>query len=338
MPSTRPRSHVYGSMLVLIAGTVLAASAPSAEADWGGVLLCLGSVLCAAAWTVVSALLLQRGAERLDSVSLVFVSSPTCIATLALLAALFESASLGAYLNGDGGDGGGGGAGGGGSGGGPAVTAGGGSGSSTAAEVLTVGGGGGSGSGLGSVIDDGEGHAALLPHAVRMLAEVATGGAGGGGKRSSSGVALAPPPGGAAAHGLAYVLTGGLLGFSYDLIHNQFLRMTSSVTMSVMGNTKLVVLIALSMATLERPPSAGALLGVALALCGVLWYTIHRHLEARQQERAAAHEKEASGLRAVGAGVGLEGAQPAAAGPRAAGEHTALLGSGAKPSPSSSTC
>ena len=48
---------------------------------------------------------------------------------------------------------------------------------------------------------------------------------------------------------------GGLLGFSYDLIHNQFLKLTSAVTMSVVGNAKLVVLIAISMATLERTPT-----------------------------------------------------------------------------------
>ena len=71
-----------------------------------------------------------------------------------------------------------------------------------------------------------------------------------------------------------YVLTGGLLGFSYDLIHQQFIKarlrkplcsqaalprlatrrlagfarqVTSSMSMGIAGNTKMVLLIAISM-------------------------------------------------------------------------------------------
>ena len=47
------------SIRMLFAGTALASTAPNAEATSVGVLLCLGSVACAAAWTVVSAILMQ---------------------------------------------------------------------------------------------------------------------------------------------------------------------------------------------------------------------------------------------------------------------------------------
>lgn len=119
--------------------------------------------------------------------------------------------------------------------------------------------------------------------------------------------------------------------------------MTSAVTMSVMGNTKLVVLIGISMLTLERAPGLGAVAGVALALSGVFWYTAHRHFEARHKDAAAAREREAHvGGRAIGSGHGAS----AAGHPRtSAGEGTSLLGAaigagggsgGAQPQ--SSTC
>ena len=87
---------------------------------------------------------------------------------------------------------------------------------------------------------------------------------------------------------MLYLLVGGLLGFGYDLVHNAFLRMTSALTLSVMGNTKLLALITISMATLERQPSLAEGAGVAMALGGVLWYTVHRHLEARHKQSAMA--------------------------------------------------
>ena len=117
---------------------------------------------------------------------------------------------------------------------------------------------------------------------------------------------------------------GGLLGFSYDLIHNQFLKMTSAVTMAIMGNTKLVVLIAISMLTLEKPPNIMAILGVLVALGGVFWYTIHRHHEAQAKEAEARREREAA------AASSSSSSTP----PTRAGEGTALLGGGA----SRSTC
>ena len=53
-----------------------------------GILVCLGSVFSGAAWTVVSGMLLQMGEEPLDSLSVLFCSSPTCIATTCAAASL----------------------------------------------------------------------------------------------------------------------------------------------------------------------------------------------------------------------------------------------------------
>ena len=97
--------------------------------------------------------------------------------------------------------------------------------------------------------------------------------------------------------------------------------MTSAVTMAIMGNTKLVVLIAISMLTLEKPPNIMAILGVLVALGGVFWYTIHRHHEAQAKEAEARREREAA-------------AASSSTPPTRAGEGTALLGGGA----SRSTC
>ena len=252
--------HVYASMLVLVLGTALASTAPNAEANLPGVLLCLGSVLCAAAWTVVSALLMQRGAEKLDSVSLIFVSSPTSILCLVVLSAILESRGLAGYFRGDG------------------------------------------------VRVDGDEHVDAHHD-------------GGPGRWLEHSAAHAAESSSPHNIGLLYLLGGGLLGFSYDLIHNQFLKMTSAVTMAIMGNTKLVVLIAISMLTLEKPPNIMAILGVLVALGGVFWYTIHRHHEAQAKEAEARREREAA-------------AASSSMPPTRAGEGTALLGGGA----SRSTC
>ena len=241
--------HVYFSMMVLVGGTVLAATGKNAEATPGGLMLALGSVLCAAGWTVVSALLMQRGAAKLDSVSLVFVSSPTSICCLGLMALCLESTRLLAWLHSD-----------------PDWV------------MVPPGPGGGAGAGAGSAGLDGSSHS------------LASGG-GGTGQPHLDAVAAA------AAHGaplplrrthaslcVLYLLTGGCMGFGYDLIHNQFLKMTSAVTMSVVGNAKLVVLIGISMATLERAPSPEGIGGVLLALLGCGWYTLHKYSEAKKAE------------------------------------------------------
>ena len=72
--------QVWASMAVVCVGAMLA-SAGSGDATTAGILICLGSVLSGAAWTVVSGMLLQMGEEPLDSLSVLFCSSPTCIVT-----------------------------------------------------------------------------------------------------------------------------------------------------------------------------------------------------------------------------------------------------------------
>ena len=125
----------------------------------------------------------------------------------------------------------------------------------------------------------------------------------------------------------------------------QFLRMTSAVTMSVMGNTKLVVLIGLSMLTLERAPSLVAVAGVGVALMGVFWYTAHRHLEHRHKEAAAAREKEVQMGRRQEAAAARNNAEAMMGSGSRAGEGTSLLGggggaaaAGGSKQPRSSTC
>eukprot|EP00908_Phaeocystis_cordata_P007642 Transcript_18296.p1 GENE.Transcript_18296~~Transcript_18296.p1 ORF type:complete len:250 (-),score=55.14 Transcript_18296:967-1614(-) len=72
--------QVWASMGVVCVGAMLA-SYGSGNASVIGILVCLGSVFSGAAWTVVSGILLQMGEEPLDSLSVLFCSSPTCIAT-----------------------------------------------------------------------------------------------------------------------------------------------------------------------------------------------------------------------------------------------------------------
>lgn len=236
--------HVYGSMCVLVFGTLLASAAPGAEATWLGVFLCFGSVMSGAAWTVIGALLLQSGAAKLDAVSLVFVSSPTSILSLLLFASALEFQRLFVWMSSDG-----------------------------------VGGGD-------------------APEAAVAAAAASS---------------VHVPQFGLL--GAFYMIVGGLLGFSYDLIHNHFLRLTSSVTISVVGNAKLAVLIGISMATLERTPSMWTLIGVVVALSGCVWYTIYRVEDQRAQEAA----KEVAAAAAT-AGASATGGAPGAT------ESTGLLG------------
>jgi hypothetical protein len=73
-----------GSMAVLVTGCVLASVGAMGSEPVLGIVVCIISTLANAAWTVSSAVLLQQGAKPLDAVSLIFVSGPTCIATLLL--------------------------------------------------------------------------------------------------------------------------------------------------------------------------------------------------------------------------------------------------------------
>ena len=64
---------------------------------------------------------------------------------------------------------------------------------------------------------------ALLVGGGPALGANATDGGGGGGGASKNGLMA-----------VVYLACGGLLGFWYDLVHNSFLKLTSSVTMAVM--------------------------------------------------------------------------------------------------------
>jgi len=74
---------------------------------------------------------------------------------------------------------------------------------------------------------------------------------------------------------ILYVTAGGLLSCLYDVLHNQFVKLTSSVNVSIMGNAKLALLITLSMITLERPPTGMRVVGVSVAFAAVLWYSAY---------------------------------------------------------------
>mgnify|MGYP004286340037 CR=1 FL=1 len=64
-----------------------------------------------------------------------------------------------------------------------------------------------------------------------------------------------------------YILTGGMLGFCYDLIHQQFIKVTSSMSMGIAGNAKMVLLIIISMVseTLESVVSQWSISSLKLA-------------------------------------------------------------------------
>ena len=136
-----------------------------------------------------------------------------------------------------------------------------------------------------------------------------------------------------------YILTGGVLGFSYDLIHQQFIKarapvislvccpapterlplsrqVTSSMSMGIAGNAKMVLLIAISMVSqqcvelglgachatsvfvrssrspdpiastsqifLEGEPTTTSIVGILVGLVGCFWYSAYKQWEAHQ--------------------------------------------------------
>merc|ERR1712146_304758 len=85
-----------------------------------------------------------------------------------------------------------------------------------------------------------------------------------------------------------FLLIGGLLGFSYDLVHNQYVKMTSAVTMAVAGNAKLVVLVVISYCTFEKPPTPVGVVGIAVGLLGCFWYSYYKHMDGVRKKQAAA--------------------------------------------------
>ena len=182
--------QLYGSMVVLVIGCILAAWGGAGDeledGNWVGILICLGSVLATAAWTVSSAVLMQMGEKPLDAVSLIFVSGPTCIATLLCF---FFALELPRLIN----------------------------------------------------------FASDPEHPVPSVGEM-----------------------------MLYLGAAAALASVYDIVHNQFVKLTSSVNMAFMGNTKLVLLIGLSMATMERTPTPLRIAGVSVAVLGVVWYSIFK--------------------------------------------------------------
>merc|ERR1711998_323655 len=76
-----------------------------------------------------------------------------------------------------------------------------------------------------------------------------------------------------------YLGIAAALASVYDIVHNQFIKLTSSVNMAIMGNAKLALLILLSMLTLERPPTTTRIIGVTVAFSGVLWYSVFKACE-----------------------------------------------------------
>ena len=148
--------------------------------------MCVASVLSSAAWTVLSAILMQAGEKPLDAVSLLFVSGPTCIFTLLCFFAAID---------------------------------------------------------LQRLIDSG-------------------GGAGSEPKIAAGLIVL-------------LIAVAALLASLYDIVHNQFVKLTSSMNMAIMGNTKLALLIVLSTLTLETdaPITPLRVVGIGVAFVGVVWYT-----------------------------------------------------------------
>lgn len=180
--------QVWGSMAVVCIGAMLA-SYGSGDANIVGILICLGSVFSGAAWTVVSGMLLQMGEEPLDSLSILFCSSPTCILTTLVFALALESSSLVDWFQDD-----------------------------------------------------------SRPNVGAMFA--------------------------------LYLLTGGTLGFCYDLIHQQFIKVTSSMSMGIAGNAKMVLLIIISMIFFEHPPTLLSIIGIIVGLLGCFWYSAYKLADA----------------------------------------------------------
>ena len=186
--------QVWASMGVVCVGAMLA-SYGSGNASFLGILVCLGSVFSGAAWTVVSGMLLQMGEEPLDSLTVLFCSSPTCIATTLIFALCLEARPLNEWMHDE--------------------------------------------------------------------------------SRPDVGAVFA-----------LYILTGGILGFSYDLIHQQFIKVTSSMSMGIAGNAKMVLLIAISIIFLEGKPTATSIVGILVGLAGCFWYTAYKQWEATAADRA----------------------------------------------------
>jgi len=201
--------QLYGSMAILVTGCVVAAWGNMRDEDPLGIVICIGSVLATAVWTVLSAVIMQSGEKPLDAVSLVFVSGPTCIITLLVF---FFSCSL---------------------------------------------------------PDEGGNSTRPVGSEFYRITNFAP-------------RAPVPPP----QMMVFYLGVAAVLASCYDIVHNHFVKLTSSMNMAIMGNSKLALLIVLSMATLESAPTVTRILGVLVAFAGVVWYSWFKLAEQQAKEKA----------------------------------------------------
>ena len=190
--------QLWASMLVLVLGCCLAVYGAFGTEPLIGVVVCVGSLLATASWTVLSAYLLQQGEKPLDAITILFVSGPTCVATMLVFFCSIELKQLAEWSQSDDQD------------------------------------------TLGSL-----------------------------------------PPGQVIAFG---ILISASMGVMYDIVHNQFVKLTSSLTVVMVADLKLVLVILLSMFTLETPPSAMRVVGIVLAVGAASWYSFYKVLESTAKE------------------------------------------------------
>ena len=86
---------------------------------------------------------------------------------------------------------------------------------------------------------------------------------------------------------MLYLAIAASIAATYDIVHNQFVKLTSSMNMAIMGNTKLALLVILSMLTLEATPTPTRIAGVCTAFAGVVWYSTFKLLEPKKPAKTS---------------------------------------------------